>query len=204
MELSVYLRHTEILSNSSGWDERENAMRSLMLFAGAMLMSVAARSAPGDVFLMQIPSINGGVTRSHYSGWIAVNAFSAGISDTAGVNTGGGGGSGKVTCDPLVVIKPLDATSPELAAAAGTGEHFATVTLAAISAGGEQREFVRFTLKNAIVTSIHFGGDSVSSSRTETVSISAREIQITATPQLDNGSLGTPVTTNISCSAANL
>ncbi len=174
-------------------------MRTLMLCLGAVLAGVSAHAAPGDVFLMQIPNINGDVTRTHYTGWITVSAFSAGI--TTPVSTGtGGGGAGRPTCNPLVVIKPLDTTSPELAMAAATGEHLATVNLAALGSG-EQREFLRFTLKNAIVTSIVFGGDSVSSAHTETLSIIAEQIQITATPQLANGQAGTPVTTSFSCTA---
>jgi len=171
-------------------------MRTLMICVGALLASVAVQAAPGDVFLMHIPNINGDVARSHYAGWIAVNAFSAGI--TTPLDSSSGSVSGRPTCSPLVAIKPLDTTSPELALAAATGEHFATVTLAAL-AGGQQHEFLRFTLKNAIITSIVFGGDTVASSRTETVSIIAEQVQITATPQLDNGQSGTPVTTSYSC-----
>ena len=62
---------------------------------------------------------------------------------------------------------PLDTTSPELALAAASGKRFATVTLAALSRG-DDHEFLRFVLKNATITSVLFGGDSVSSSRTET------------------------------------
>jgi type VI secretion system Hcp family effector len=166
-----------------------------LICIGALLSSVVVQAAPGDVFLMHIPNINGEVIRNHYAGWIAVNAFTAGI--TTPVDSSTGSASGRPICSPLVAIKPLDATSPELALAAATEEHFATVTLAAL-AGGQQREFLRFTLKNAIITSIVFGGDTVASSRTETVSIVAEQVQITATPQLDNGQAGTPVTTSYS------
>jgi type VI secretion system secreted protein Hcp len=175
-------------------------MRKFLICVGALLSSVAVQAAPGDVFLMHIPNINGDVTRNHYAGWIAVNAFSAGI--TTPVDSTSGSASGRPVCSPLVAIKPLDTTSPELALAAATGEHFATVTLAALAGGGQQHEFLRFTLKNAIITSIVFGGDTAASSRTETVSIIAEQVQITATPQLENGQAGTPVTTNYSCGSS--
>jgi type VI secretion system secreted protein Hcp len=105
-------------------------------------------------------------------------------------------------CQPLMIIKPLDSTSPELALAAATGKHFATVTLAALgSGGGGEREFLRFVLKNAIVTSVLFGGDNVSSSRTESLTISAQQIQISSTPQSADGATGTTSTTEIDCQA---
>jgi type VI protein secretion system component Hcp len=102
-------------------------------------------------------------------------------------------------CHALTVVKPLDTTSPELALDAATDKHLATVILAALSSGGESREFLRFTLKNAFITAVQFGGDSVSSSRTETLTIEAEQIQVTATPQQPDGAGGPPVTTTINC-----
>ena len=183
-------------------------MHKFLILAGAMLIGMAAEAAPGDVFLLQIPGINGSVNFSKYRGWILVNTFSTGISTSSSGNPGGGGGSGKTVCEPLTVIKPLDSTSPELALAAGTGKHFATITLAAL--GGNERgdrnehEFLRFVLKNAIVTSVLFGGDSVSSSRTETLTISAEQIQISSTPQQSDGAPGATSTTEIDCQSGRI
>jgi type VI secretion system secreted protein Hcp len=173
-------------------------MHRFLLLIGTLLIGLAAQAAPGDVFLVQIPSINGGINFSKYRGWILVNSFSTGIITATSQNTGGGGGSGRPMCQPLVLIKPLDSTSPELALAAATGKHFATVTLAALS-GGNDHEFLRFALKNATVTSVLFGGDSVSSSRTETLTISAQQIQISSTPQSNDGATGATTTTDIDC-----
>jgi Type VI secretion system effector, Hcp len=65
--------------------------------------------------LTQIPSVNGSVNFSKYRGWILLNSFSTGITTSTSQNTGGGGASGRPMCQPLVLIKPLDSTSPELA-----------------------------------------------------------------------------------------
>jgi type VI secretion system secreted protein Hcp len=173
-------------------------MLKFLLLAVALMMGMAAQAAPGDVFLLQIPTINGGVNLSKYRGWILVSTFSTGVSTTASSTTGGGGGAGKTVCEPLTVIKPLDTTSPELALAAATGKHFTTITLAALS-GGNEHEFLRFVLKNAVVTSVLFGGDSVSSSRTETLTIAAEQIQISSTPQRSDGASGETSTTDIDC-----
>jgi type VI secretion system secreted protein Hcp len=173
-------------------------VHKFLLLVGTFLIGLAAQAAPGDVFLLQIPNINGAVNFSKYRGWILVNSFSTGITTPTSANTGSGSGAGKPMCEPLVVVKPLDSTSPELAQAAASGKHLATVTLAALS-GGNDHEFLRFVLKNATITSVLFGGDSVSSSRTETLTISAQQIQISSTPQSADGSTGATATTEIDC-----
>jgi type VI secretion system Hcp family effector len=172
-------------------------MHKFLLLVGTLLIGVAAQAAPGDVFLLQIPNINGAVNFSKYRGWILVNSFSTGITTPTSANTGSGGGASKPMCEPLVLIKPLDTTSPELAQAAASGKRSATVTLAALSGGNT--EFLRFVLKNATITSVLFGGDSVTSSRTETLTISAQQIQISSTPLSAEGMPGTTVTTEVDC-----
>ncbi len=173
-------------------------MHKLLLLVGTLLIGLGAQAAPGDVFLLQIPTINGAVNLSKYHGWISVNSFSTGITTPTSANGGSGAGASKPMCEPLVLIKPLDSTSPELALAAASGKRFATVTLAALS-GGNDHEFLRFVLKNATITSVLFGGDSVSSSRTETLTISAQQLQISSTPQSADGSTGASSTTDIDC-----
>jgi type VI secretion system secreted protein Hcp len=172
-------------------------MHRFLLLLGTLLIGLAAQAAPGDVFLLQIPNISGAVNFSSYRGWILVNSFSTGITTPTNANTGGGGAS-KPMCEPLVLIKPLDTTSPQLALAAASGKHLATVTLAALS-GGDNHEFLRFVLKNATITSVLFGGDSVTSSRTETLTISAQQIQISSTPLSAEGMPGLTSTTDVDC-----
>jgi len=173
-------------------------MHKFLLLVGTLLIGLAAQAAPGDVFLLQIPNINGAVNFSKYRGWILVNSFSTGITTSTNGSSGSGSGASKPMCQPLVLIKPLDTTSPELAQAAASGKHFATVTLAALS-GGDDHEFLRFVLKNATITSVLFGGDSVSSSRTETLTISAQQIQISSTPLSAEGLPGATSTTDVDC-----
>jgi len=54
-------------------------MHKFLLLVGTLLIGLAAQAAPGDVFLLQIPNINGAVNFSKYRGWILVNSFSTGI-----------------------------------------------------------------------------------------------------------------------------
>jgi type VI secretion system secreted protein Hcp len=43
--------------------------------------------------------------------------------------TGGGGGTGKATFEPFVVLKPIDKASPKLMLATAKGEHFQKATI---------------------------------------------------------------------------
>lgn len=175
-------------------------MRAILFTAGVLFSSVVANAAPNEVFYMQIPGISGEVTNGKYAGWIQVNAFSAGIVTATSVG-GSGAGAGKPSCKPLIVIKPLDTTSPELARDAAVGTHLASVVLVAVSGtGGESREFLRFTLKSALISSVLFGGDTNVSSRTETATIAAEQLEITATPQRPDGSSGQTVSSTFNCS----
>ena len=177
-------------------------MRAILFTAGVLFSSVLANAASNEVFYMQIPGITGEVTNNKYVGWIQVNAFSAGITTPISISTGGGAGAGKPSCKPLTVIKPLDVTSPELAKDAALGTRLSSVILVAVSgSGAESREFLRFTLKNAFISSVLFGGDTNVSSRTETATISAEQLEITATPQRIDGSGGQTVSTQFNCAA---
>lgn len=172
------------------------SMRAIVVSGGMLFGSALSVAAPGDLFLLQIPGITGEVTRPRYPGWISVNSFAVGISNSA-ANSGGGAGAGK----PLSIIKPLDTTSPELALLAANGRVQPLVTLVALSgAAGEGRfEFLKFTLRNAVVTALQLGGDSVAAAHTEQLTIAAQQITVTSTPQLPDGRPGTPVTTEIAC-----
>jgi type VI secretion system Hcp family effector len=158
-------------------------MRSIILGVCTLAMSVWAQgadAAPGDQYFLQVPNISGNVTHQGYGGWIALNAFSAGLTDPLDTNTGTA--SGRVSCQELVAIKPLDSTSPLLAADVATARVLGTVQLAVL--GVDNHEFLRLTLKNAILTSLLLGGDNARSARTESLSIVAQQIELTTTDPL--------------------
>ena len=152
-------------------------MRSVILGVCTVLMSVVAQgaaAAPGDSYFLQVPGITGSVTHSAYAGWIALNAFSIGLTDP--IDTATGTASGRVSCQQLMVLKPLDSTSPQLAADVATARVLNPLTLAVLN--GQNQEFLRVTLKNAILTSLQLGGDSARSARTESLSITAQQIEL--------------------------
>jgi len=58
-----------------------------------------------------------------------VRSFSWGVKVPTAGGVGGGGGSGKAQFDQLVVVRSIDANSPEMFLTAATGKHISRVTL---------------------------------------------------------------------------
>jgi type VI secretion system Hcp family effector len=170
-------------------------MRCVILGLCTLAMTVlsqVAGAAPGDVYL-QVPNITGNVTHQGYVGWISLTTFSAGFTSPLDTSTGTAGGH--VTCQQVVAIKPLDAISPLLALDVATGRPLSTVYLAVLN--GEGHEFLRLTLKNAVLSSLLLGGDNARSARSETLSISAQQIELTT----NDAAGGHNVETMIDCRA---
>jgi type VI secretion system secreted protein Hcp len=167
---------------------------------GGLLLVMAAQATPAaEQFLMNIPGINGDVTTKGYVNWISVTSFSEGISGSQGSATGLG--AGRLTCQAMHIVKPLDVTSPALMAAVATGHHYSTIELVALSTSdGGQGEFLRLTLQNVLIASVTFAGDSSTSARVETLTLDPERIEVTYTPQLADGRPGTPVTSQVNCS----
>jgi type VI protein secretion system component Hcp len=96
-------------------------VRKCLLGLSAFIIGLAAYSASAnDIFLLNIPGISGDVTLRGYQGWISVTAFSEGFKN-ADDRTGSGAEAGRTSCQELHVVKLLDVTSPEVAAAVATG-----------------------------------------------------------------------------------
>jgi type VI secretion system Hcp family effector len=183
-------------------------MRKSLLALTALVLGLAAQAASAEeLFLLNIPGIGGDVTLKGYEGWISVTAFSEGFTNAEGAAFGGGAEVGRTSCHELRVVKMLDVTSPEVAAAVATGRHYASVKLAVLKEGAQNFEFLRFTLSNVIFTSVTFGGntktstaDVTTTARVETLALRPRQISIQFVPQAADGAPGTPVISMVDCS----
>ncbi len=103
---------------------------------------------------------------------------------------GGGGGSGKVRMNNIVVEKKLDAASPILMKYCASGQHFAKGRIICRKAGSEALEYMIITLKKIMVTEIETEADVDFEIINETVTFNFAEVQVEYTPQTDDGSGG--------------
>jgi type VI protein secretion system component Hcp len=180
-------------------------MRLIGFIIGTFLLSLTARAGT-ESFYMNIPGIKGESVDKAYAGWIPVTSFSEGFVTSS---RGGGGATGRSTsrlvCQALQVVKQLDSSSAAITAAVATGQVFHEIDLVAVTAGGDAAglTFLKFALHNAVISSVTFGGDSSTSARVETVSVSAPKVEVTYWPQSLDGKLGAPLTATVDCFSFN-
>lgn len=171
-------------------------MRSLIRYLAMLLTCLATQAAlAADVFLLNIPGIHGDVTLAKYTGWISVTAFSGAFENSSNAATG-------ASCQQMGIVKVIDVASPALAMAVATEQRHPEVALVAVADSGGGNEFLRFTLRNALISSVAFGGDSSTSARTEKLTVSPQQIEVRYVPQNPDGAPGAPISTVVDCLGA--
>ena len=123
---------------------------------------------------------------------IEVLSWSWGLSSAVSHGTGGGGGGGRATPEQFTFTHLYDKASPVLASLAAAGRHVKQAWLSARKAGAGQKDFLKVTMSDVVITGVHQSGDAEGIS--ETVSASARRITFEYRPISAKGSLGDAVT----------
>ena len=143
--------------------------------------------------------MDGGLPRQ-VRGWISVSVFSGALANSSSAATGKQpAAASPASCQQLSIVKLLDVTSPVLAMAVATEQRHPELVLVAVADSGNGSEFLRFTLRNAVISSMAFGGDSSTSARTETLAVRPEQIEVRYVPQNPDGTPGAPITTVIDC-----
>jgi type VI secretion system secreted protein Hcp len=175
-------------------------MQSAKFIAGvAAFLLASVAHADNEVYYMNIPGISGDVTARGYAGWITVTSFAEGFSSSDTEN-GTGAGSSRASCQEFKIVKPLDVTSPQIALAVVKGQVFSPIQIAVVHLGEVPFQYLTFTLTNAIIAAVHFGGDAATSARVETLKITPAKVKISFVPQDATGAPGVPVQSNVDCS----
>ncbi len=175
--------------------------RTLLLLAPATLLAiqggfVQVHGVQVDYFL-KLDGIEGESTDSQHKGWIEIDSFSWGVSNTQSSATGGGG-AGKVSVSDIVVTKSTDSTSPLLFERCVRGSHIKTGTLACRKAGGTQMElrkaggtqmeFLTLNLTDVDLTAVTENGGR-NGLPTETLSLAFAQVSIPQPDQSHKGEL---------------
>jgi len=134
-----------------------------------------------------VPGIPGSSTDEHHAGWIEVASLSQGLS-TAKKGT---------ACD-VFLGKQLDIAGPRLWLAAVTGQTFGEIRIEVVKTGEMPLKFYEVRLQNARVTNISTAGSS-GGDFFESVGLTGTSMTLSFYPQKPDGTLDTPVTTNIPC-----
>ncbi|MEP7297407.1 MAG: type VI secretion system tube protein Hcp [Burkholderiales bacterium] len=139
---------------------------------------------------IKFDGIDGESTSKDHRGEIEVLSWGWGMSASSS-STGGGAGAGKATPREFRFVHRYDKASPELLRKAARGLHIASAVLTERRAGAGQRDFLKITLKEVLVSSIESGDDG--SGPTEQVALSVGDITFSVAPQTVAGAFETPV-----------
>lgn len=156
----------------------------------------------GDMFL-QIEGIKGDSTDDAHKEWIEVLTYSTGVTQVGGGSSSAQGTHTGGRCDhqDFQISKSLDKASPTLAVYASSGKVIPTITFELCRAMGEKTTYMKYTLKDSIVSSITTGGGG--GVPTESVTFRYGEIhwEYTPTDPTSGGKTGAAVKGNWSTMA---
>jgi type VI secretion system secreted protein Hcp len=144
-------------------------------------------------YFLQITGIAGESTDAKHKGWIDVDAWSWGETNTGPVSAGGGAGAGKVQMQDFQFTTRVSKASPALFLACANGQHMKEAKLAAVKTGAMQQEFLTWTFSDVLVSGYQTsgaGGDLVM----DAVSLTFSKIKVEYKAQKPDGSLEPPVT----------
>ncbi|WP_342113474.1 Hcp family type VI secretion system effector [Pseudoduganella sp. OTU4001] len=140
-----------------------------------------------DMFL-KLDDIKGESQDGKHKDEMDVLAWSWGASQSGTMHTGGGGGAGKASVNDLSLTKYVDKASPNLLGACCSGKHFDQATLVVRKAGDKPLEYLKYTFKQVLVSSINVGGSGGEDRLTENVTLNFAEYKMEYFPQKSDGS----------------
>jgi type VI secretion system Hcp family effector len=107
--------------------------------------------------LLAVEGIQGESADQDHKGWIEVESFSWGLSQSAG-SPGSGGSAGKVSMQDFHFVADLSQASPQLFSAVAKGKHFPTAVLTLRQNGAEPRNYLKYELENVMISSYQAHG----------------------------------------------
>jgi type VI secretion system secreted protein Hcp len=146
---------------------------------------------------LQLDGIKGDSKDDKHKDWIAIQAFSHGITQAYGGASvaHGGHAGGRADFSDIVVTKRLDLSSPLLHLYCVEGKNIPKCVFELCRAAGDKKIFMRVTLEDAIVSSIQSTGSITSDDvvPTETINLRFKTIQWEYTPIDEKNQAGAAV-----------
>ncbi|ACR30632.1 Hcp family type VI secretion system effector [Burkholderia glumae] len=147
-----------------------------------------------DIFL-KLNGIDGESEDASHKNEIDVLSWSWNVSQQSNMHVGSGGGAGRATVDDLTFEHFIDRSTPNLTQYCLTGKHIDEARLVVRKAGGNPLEYLKLTMNDVLVTSVHPSGVSESESRPrEVVSLSFSRMKQEYVVQNAQGGSGGAIT----------
>jgi type VI secretion system secreted protein Hcp len=186
----------------TGGDRFRTLHLASLLGGIALGVSGAVPAQAANELFLTWPGIIGPSTVQGHVGDIELTSYSQNASNTASLGsagTGAGAGAGKAICGEVTVTKRIDSTSPIFLGMVLSGKVTPGPVTVTFARGAQDNTFYSVSLRRVLPTSITQSDSTGPDKLTETIVFSATEFVFTYTPQLPNGSVGTPVTFRFDC-----
>jgi type VI secretion system secreted protein Hcp len=140
---------------------------------------------------IKFDGVDGESVSKDHKGEIEVLSWSWGLSSAVPHAGGGGGGAARATPEQFTFTHLYDKASPVLASLAAAGRHVKQAWLTSRRAGQGQKDFLKVTMSDVVITGVHQEADAEGIN--ETVTASARRITFEYRQTTAKGSLGSAV-----------
>jgi type VI secretion system secreted protein Hcp len=139
---------------------------------------------------IKFDGIEGEATHKDHKNEVAVLSWSWGLTNASG-GSAGGAGTGRATPQDLHIVHSYDKASPILAKKAAQGQRIPTAVLSTRRSGEGQKDFLKITMKEVIITSVQASASS--EGVMEQVAMAYTNIDFSYSPQTSTGGAGAPV-----------
>jgi type VI secretion system secreted protein Hcp len=132
---------------------------------------------------MKLQGIDGDSTDEKHAKWIELISFGVGHSlPMDGTKSKGTRSAGKAVFSDFSVAKQMDSTSPQIADHVARGQHIPEVTIELCRATGEKSVYMKYVLKDVVISSYSTGASNGGGEPTESLSFDYSEIHWVYTP----------------------
>lgn len=137
-----------------------------------------------DAFV-NIDGIEGESTDEKHSGWIEIQSFGSGLSQTVSRTASSAGGASAERADfrEFSFEKYLDKATPKLALACADGSHINQIKVEICRAGTDKVKYMEFIMTDCIISAVDIDGDGGDAFPSESVSINYGKIEWVYTQQ---------------------
>jgi type VI secretion system secreted protein Hcp len=139
-------------------------------------------------YFLQITGVEGESTDDKHKGWIDVDSWSWGETNSGSAHGGGGTGAGRVTINDFFFTTHVSKASPKLFLACASGQHLKEAKLVGRKAGKDQQEFLTWTFSDVLVSGYQTGGTEADVPRDQ-VSLNFAKLRVDYKAQKADGSL---------------
>lgn len=147
----------------------------------------------GDLAGDSADAVKAPPSNKEHKGEIDVLAWSWGMSQSASMHFGSGGGTGKVNVQDISITKRIDKSSPNLIKFCCQGKHFPTATLTVRKAGANPIEYFVIKMADCLISSIQTGGAGQADQLTESLSLNFASFDVIWTEQKPEGGAGASI-----------